>query len=83
MLRVVVGYDDLVYTTSTGNSVILQHGQSWTFECRYKLNSEGIINSTAVGESENHLISDILEIDFDINYYTDDSFNEVKNNMLI
>ena len=39
--RVVVGYDDLVYTTTTGMSVILQHGQSWTFECRYKLNSEG------------------------------------------
>ena len=35
-----VGYDDLVYTTTTGMSVILQHGQSWTFECRYKLNDE-------------------------------------------
>jgi hypothetical protein len=38
--RVVVGYDDLVYTTATGMSVILQHGKSWTFECRYKLNGK-------------------------------------------
>ena len=78
-LRVIVGYDDLVYTTSTGNSIILQHGQSWTFECQYKLNSEENINMATFGEPEkNDTIEDILEIQFDMTFYTDNSYNEVK-----
>ena len=50
--RVVVGYDDLVYTTATGMNVILQHGQSWTFECRYKINSEENGNINLIGDPE-------------------------------
>ena len=76
--RVVVGYDDLVHTTTTGKNIILLHGQSWTFECRYKLNSEGIINSTVLGEPGiEDPIKFVTEIPFEFNYYSDDTYNEV------
>ena len=78
--RVVIGYDDLVYTTSTGNNVILQHGQSWTFECQYKLNGEGITNSTTLGKPGiNTPGTGIVEIPFEMNFYSDDTYNQVFN----
>ena len=52
VFSVVIGYDDLVYSTATGMNVILQHGQSWTFECRYKLNSEGNGDFNPQGDPE-------------------------------
>ena len=77
-LRVVVGYDDLVYTTSTGNNVILQHGQSWTFECQYKINSEGIINSTTLGKPGNNTSDPVItELPFEFNIYSDENYNQV------
>ena len=76
--RVVVGYDDLVYTTATGKSIILLHGQSWTFECRYKLNSDGIIDSNVPGKPGINESSPVeKEIQFEFNYYSDNTYNEV------
>ena len=76
--RVVVGYDDLVHTTTTGKNIILLHGQSWTFECRYKLNSGGIIDSTVLGEPGlNDPLVLVKEIQFEFNYYSDYTYNEV------
>ena len=82
IFRVIVGYDDLVYTSAFGNRIILQHGQSWSFQCRTKLNgeaeiTEGIVNGTFVedrGEQE-------VELDFDFNFYTDETYNEVSENI--
>ena len=82
--RVVVGYDDLVYTTASGFEIILQHGQSWTFECRYKLNSWGNDTSLVPGvPRENPEVIGWDEIKFDFNFFADDTFNKVGVKTLI
>ena len=74
-----VGYDDLVYTTATGNDIILQHGQSWTFECRYLLNSEGVLVSEVKGGPDiEPLQSATDEIQYDMKLYSDDTYNTVR-----
>ena len=77
--RVVVGYDDLVYNTASGMEIILQHGQSWTFECRYKLNSVGDGETEVIGIPK--LIQPVVvedELQFKFNYYTDETYNTVR-----
>ena len=77
--RVVVGYDDLVYTSASGFDMILQHGQSWTFECRYKLNSWADGDMTLLGIPEvNPEIVVKDEIEFEFNYFADDTYNKVR-----
>ena len=82
--RVVVGYDDLVYTTASGFEIILQHGQSWTFECRYKLNSwgDGELDILSIPEVNPKVVVED-EIAFDFNFYADDTFNKVGVKTLI
>ena len=80
IFRVIVGYDDLVYTSAFGNRIILQHGQSWSFQCRTKLNgeaetfSEGKVNGTPVEVEDEQEV----ELDFDFSFYTDETYNEVS-----
>jgi hypothetical protein len=50
--QVVIGYDDLVYTTVSGNDIILQHGQSWTFECRYDIDGQGSLIPEVKGKPD-------------------------------
>ena len=79
IFRVIVGYDDLVYTSAAGSRVILQHGQSWTFQCRTKLNGEDeIIEGKVVGGAEDDTLKVEDELDFDFSFYTDETYNEVS-----
>ena len=64
--------------------MILQHGQSWTFECRYKLNSWGDGEYETVGipvVNPEIVVED--EIEFEFNYFADDTFNKVRVKYLI
>ena len=59
--------------------IILQHGQSWTFECRYKLNSVGAGDTEVVGIPD--LIQPVVvedELEFEFNFYADETYNTVR-----
>ena len=59
--------------------IILQHGQSWTFECRYKLNSVGEAEKEVIGIPE--LIQPVVvedELEFEFNFYADETYNTVR-----
>lgn len=59
--------------------IILQHGQSWTFECRYKLNSVGEREMDVPGNPE--VIPPVVvedELEFEFNFFADDTYNTVR-----
>ena len=59
--------------------MILQHGQSWTFECRYKLNSWGDGETEILGIPEvNPVVIVEDEIKFEFNFFADDAYNKVS-----
>ena len=64
--------------------IILQHGQSWTFECRYKLNSWADGEGGVFGIPE--VIPEVVaeeELEFEFNYYSDETYNTVRVKSLI